>query len=94
MQKSDLRVFPRPNGTWVMKRDGGSRPLSTYDTKRAALGAGRIKAMRDGVDLTVQHRCGWVTDGGAHLLDELARQQPMDDLLLVMRDRLISAVGR
>lgn len=85
MQKNDLRVFPRPNGTWAMQRDGASRVISTYDTKRAALDAGRRKATRDGVDLTVKNRCGWITESGVHLLEELAGRQPAADLLTRQR---------
>lgn len=87
MKKSDLRVFPRPNGTWAMQRDGATRVLSTHASKRAALRAGRSKATQDGVDLTVQHRCGWITDGGVHLLEELARALPPEDLILRERGR-------
>lgn len=87
MQKSDLRVFPRPNGTWAMQRDGATRAMSTYETKRAALAAGRVKASRDGVDLTVQHRCGWITDDGTHLLEELGRWQAAADLTIRERGR-------
>jgi hypothetical protein len=81
MQKNDLRVFPRPNGTWAMRRDGASRALSTHETKRAALQAARLRASRDGVDLTIENRRGWVTDPCGHLLDELARRQPTDDFV-------------
>ena len=85
MQKNDLRVFPKPNGTWAMQRDGASRALSTHETKRAALEAARRRASRDGVDLSIEHRCGWVTSMGTHLLEELARWQPADDLIIRQR---------
>ena len=87
MKKSDLRVFPRPNGTWAMQRDGATRVLSTHASKRAALRAGQVRASRDGVDLTIQHRCGWITEGSIHLLEELARALPPDDLILRERSR-------
>lgn len=85
MQKNDLRVFPRPNGRWAMQRDGASRVISTYDTKRAALDAGQRKATQDGVDLTIQNRCGWVTQSGTHLLEELAGRERAGDLLTRQR---------
>lgn len=85
MPKDDLRVFPRPNGTWAMQRDGATRAISTYDTKRAALEAGRRQATRDGVELTVQHRCGWITEAGMHLLEDLSRWQQSHDMITSQR---------
>lgn len=80
MQKSDLRVFPRANGTWAMQREGATRASATYDTKRAALDAGRRKATRDGVDLTIQNRRGWTFDSVIYSLEEFAHSQSADNL--------------
>ncbi len=87
MLKNDLRVFPKANGTWAMQRDGASRVLSTHRTKRAALEAARLRASRDGVDLSIQNRRGLVTDCDTDLLDELVRWHPADDLVTRLRSR-------
>lgn len=87
MQKNDLRVFPRPNGAWAIQRDGASRALSTHETKRAALEAARLRAVRDGVELSIENRRGWVTDMDSHLFEELAQWRPSDDLITRLRSR-------
>lgn len=87
MQKSDLWVLPRPNGAWAIQCDGASRALSTHETKRAALEAARQRASRDGVDLSIRNRRGWVTASSSHLLDELVRWQQRDDLITRQRTR-------
>lgn len=87
MPKKDLQVVPRPNGTWATWRDGASRALSTHETKRAALEAARRRASRDGVDVTIKNRLGWVTDSDNCLLDELARWRPATDLIIGQRTR-------
>lgn len=87
MQKNDLRVFPKPNGTWAMRRDGATRALSTHETKRAALQAARLQASRDGVDLSIENRRGLVTDIDGDLLAELVAWRPGDDLITRQRSR-------
>ena len=81
MQKNDLRVLPRDNGMWALQRDGAARAISTYPTKRAAREAAQVLARREGVELSVQNRLGWVTAPGAHLFDEVAAISTAVDLL-------------
>ncbi|MER9305581.1 DUF2188 domain-containing protein [Mesorhizobium sp. M0496] len=59
-------VVPNTSGGWDVKRGGGERASGHYDTKRAAIEAGREISRNQHTELRIHNRDGRIASSDSH----------------------------
>ncbi|HLO17292.1 MAG TPA: DUF2188 domain-containing protein [Anaerolineales bacterium] len=81
-----IHVIPR-NNSWIVRREGDDRLISTHDTKQEAEKAAREIARDAKGELVIHNRDGRISSRDNYSLDPLPPKEPREVLFPVVPSR-------
>lgn len=78
-----IHVIPR-NGSWIVRREGDNRLISTHNTKREAEAAARKIARNTQGELVIHNRDGRISTRDSYNTDPLPPKEPREVLFPVL----------